>query len=154
MIAHMGWGPLAERFWRSVHKTDGCWLWNGARNYLGYGQIKIAGKLRRATHAALIVHGSDVPGGSVVLHSCDNPRCVRPSHLSIGTQAENVADMLTKKRDARGSRRGTAKLSEADVLSIRARFAAGSSMYRLAKDSGVAHSTIRRLILRRTWTHI
>ena len=99
-----------ERFWKKVNKTDGCWLWQGAtsRSSQGYG--------------AFSVGRSSIPKGLFILHHCDNPPCVRPDHLFIGTQKDNINDMIKKGRFnvSRGEEKPiTSKLTETQVLAIR-----------------------------------
>lgn len=92
-----------ETFWSQVDRrgADECWLWQGWKMGNGYGQIFVAGKRRRATHVALLIARGEVVGtGLLVLHSCDAPSCVNPSHLSIGTPADNTADMWSKGRQS------------------------------------------------------
>ncbi|MDO9580401.1 MAG: HNH endonuclease signature motif containing protein [Bacteroidales bacterium] len=91
---------IAARFWPKVKQTDGCWLWLGAKDSDGYGSIKIGN--HRGTHAHRIAYAlkvGHIPTGLSVLHSCDNPSCVRPDHLFLGTQLDNVNDMAKKGRD-------------------------------------------------------
>src|SRR4051812_9455441 len=91
--------PLEERFWSRVNKTANCWLWTGALDGYGYGYFYVGdGRVAKAHRMAFLLTAFD-PGELDVLHSCDNPRCVRPSHLFLGTQADNLADMRTKGRD-------------------------------------------------------
>lgn len=109
--------PLEERFWAKVdvRGPDECWPWLGA-NVQGYGQIGVQQKTVLATHVSLELDGRPRPPGAYALHSCDTPSCCNPGHLRWGTQAENVADMISRGRGmhqtkpetlARGDRHGS-----------------------------------------------
>lgn len=99
-------GSLADRFWRKVTRAsdDECWLWIGSTDRKGYGQIRMPGskgesRLRLASHIALELAGrGTVPKGMEALHTCDNPPCVNPAHLVIGTHRENMEDSWNKGR--------------------------------------------------------
>lgn len=95
---------LSERFWEKVEKTEGCWLWTAStRN--GYGQIALGGRGNPVLYAHRVsyeMHHGPIPDGLVVMHTCDVRSCVRPDHLTVGTQAENLADMVAKGRSYRG----------------------------------------------------
>jgi HNH endonuclease len=94
-------GSLADRFDRLIDRSDGCWIWRGSINNKGYGQIQSGGRkggLRLAHRVSWEVHKGPVPIGKVVMHSCDNPPCVNPAHLKLGTQGDNLQDMTSKQR--------------------------------------------------------
>lgn len=98
-----------------------------------------------------------IPDGMLVLHRCDNPSCVRPDHLFLGTQTDNMLDRKAKGRGnhRRGSRHGRAKLTEAQVLEIRSRYAAGDvTQTQLGDEYGVCHVVIGNIVRRRLWRHI
>ena len=82
---------VEERFWSKVEKTDTCWLWRGT-HIKGYGMFRIDNRRQRATRVSLRLAGIVVPKGLIVCHHCDTPACVRPDHLYIGTQMQNIAD--------------------------------------------------------------
>lgn len=147
--------PLAERFWPKVDKASGensCWLWKACRVPKGYGKVSIATSVSRYAHiVAWELTKGEIPFGKCVLHSCDNPPCVNPAHLFLGTRADNNADMLAKGRHARGERQGHAKLSAADVLAIRA---SSEMQANLARRYRVCDATISMIIAGKRWRHI
>lgn len=87
-----------ERLMAQVERTGGCWQWRGAYDGEGYGLIRVAGTLRRASRVAWEATIGPIPTGLSILHACDNPSCVRPDHLMLGTQRANIRDMLAKGR--------------------------------------------------------
>lgn len=150
-----------ERFWAKVNTTTGplvagmespCWPWTGVLSH-GRGQIRsaggISGRIMSATWAAYEISvGSPVPAGKLLCHRCDNPACVRPDHLFVGTAADNSADAVAKGRHAHGATNGQTKLSDAQVAEIRRRYATGSvSQSQLAREYGVKGPTINRIVL-------
>jgi hypothetical protein len=95
-------GSIEERFWAKVDRDtdpDGCWLWIASRDTRNYGMIGALGRVYRAHRVSYeLAHGVALTPAQVVLHRCDNPPCVRPDHLSVGTQGDNLADMRAKGR--------------------------------------------------------
>jgi hypothetical protein len=148
--------PLAERFWEKVDKSGECWLWTASLTRGGYGQFPLRkGVIRRAHRIAWeLTYGP--PGNSWVLHRCDNPRCVRPDHLFLGAPKDNGADMAAKGRadSRRGAARQNAKLTEADVLAIRAARAQGVTGADLGRRYDVHRTTIYHICSRDYWKHI
>lgn len=144
---------LSERFhaigWTETN--EGCWEWNGARTPGGYGMIssgKGSGGYRPlvASRVAWQLEYGD-PGEHVICHACDNPPCVNPAHLFIGTKADNNRDMANKKRTRNGERRPQAKISDADVKAIRKRYTDGGiSQAKLAREYGVTQSAISLIV--------
>lgn len=92
--------PIAERLMASVEKTEGCWLWTGARGKHGYGIITLAPHHRtgRVHRIMWELHNGQIPEGMCVCHRCDNPVCVKLDHLFLGTHADNVRDRIAKGR--------------------------------------------------------
>lgn len=135
---------------------DACWEWTG-RTTKGYGEVRFKrGGRRRIVRAhrlswALCV--GEIPPGLNVLHRCDNPPCVRPSHLFIGTTQDNITDMWQKSRARilQGSQRSLAKLTEAAVLEIRA---SPLGYKRLAARYGVDRKLIQAVKKGRAWRHV
>ncbi len=148
------------KFWERVQKTDGCWLWTGAKNGGGYGVFHLGrqdGKqLRAGAHRySYALHNGPIPAGMDVLHKCDNPACVNPDHLFLGTQADNDADRNAKGRQAKGARMGAAKLTEGQVLAIRRAYADGrAKLKKLAAEYGVSAMQIWRVVSRQQWTYL
>jgi uncharacterized protein (DUF433 family) len=97
--------------------------------------------------------GVDIDG-LLIRHRCDNPPCVNPGHLEVGTPADNAADMVSRSRQARGSRKPTSKLTETQVTEIIRRVAAGELHRVVAADYGVSRPTISRIVNRKGWLHV
>ena len=152
--------PISERFWSKVDKTPGygpngdCWEWKGAKNEHGYGLIGTNNKKLIKSHRfSWESHNGQIPNGMIICHACDNPSCVNHLHLFLGTQADNVKDMITKGRqnNAVGEKASSAKLTEAKVRAIRA----DKRGYRkLAKEYGVARQTIAGIKKFVYWKHL
>lgn len=137
---------------------DDCWLWTGGTDDKGYGSVWARGKMRLAHREAYEAkNGAGSAKGLVVRHRCDTPLCVNHGHLLLGTQADNVRDMVERQRQARGAANGHAKLTEADVMVIRATHISGSSTHShraLARQFGVRHAVIGKIIRRERWGHV
>jgi hypothetical protein len=95
-----------------------------------------------------------IPTGMYVCHHCDVPLCVNPDHLFVGTHADNTADMMTKNRQAKGVRQGSAKLTDDAVREIRACWLTMASQPELAREFGVTQAVIWAIVNRRTWRHV
>jgi hypothetical protein len=107
------------------------------------------------------LHNGPIPDGLEVLHKCDNPSCVRPSHLFLGTQRENVYDMIKKGRQATGSKvsvqgekHGRSILTADNVLAIRELVASGNSQTSVARLFGVSRFAVSTIVLRKRWAHL
>lgn len=137
---------LLQLFCSHVLVGDGCWNWTARLDKDGYGSIKHNHKVLRAHRVSWQLFRGEIPEGMYACHSCDNPRCVKPSHLFLGTPADNMQD-----RDRKGRHRcgiGRAKLDIAQVREIRA---AKESQVKLAKMYGVHQSTISDIKNRVHW---
>lgn len=154
--------PIEERYWRHVIVNEvGCWGWDGATNKAGYGILSGEGRgsLNVLAHRlAWKIHNGAPPGELHVLHKCDNPPCTRPNDLFLGTNADNVADMVSKGRNKipglYGSAHALSKLTETIVQEARARCAAGETNLALAREYGVAKATMSAAIKGKTWAHV
>ncbi len=156
----MRYVPLAERFWAHVEKTEGCWNWTAHRNSDGYGMIGLerTRRVERTHRLSWVLHNGPIPDGLQVLHRCDNPACVRPDHLWLGTQIENIADMDAKGRrrfnPARGSQLPNAKLTEADIPVIWQMIGAGVSDRLIGERFGVTRLAILLIRHGKNWKHL
>jgi hypothetical protein len=130
--------------WKYVNKGDGdaCWLWTGSQSTTCYGQIRIQGTLLYAHRATFMLENGFVPESVCVLHRCDTPLCVRPSHLFAGTKADNTADMIAKGRQARGAKLPHSKLSAETVGAIKQLLVAGTRPYQVANMYGLTQQVI------------
>lgn len=148
---------LAERLraYAPPGQPDACWEWTGGRNK-GYGVIAVHGsKVRIAHDVAWEVHyGRALPKGRLVRHSCDNPPCVNPAHLLLGTHADNSDDKVERNRQAKGSGHGIAKLTEADIPVIRQMYRGGFPQRIIAGRFLVTQGAISQVISGKTWSHV
>lgn len=136
----------------SVNEKTKCWEWVAALNVHGYGRLGFRGKARMAHRLMWAIFVGN-PGQKSVLHRCDNPRCVNPDHLFLGTQPENVADMYAKGRaaDLKGTGNGRAVLTEDDVIAIRA---SSKMNITIAAQYGVSPPLIAYIKKRKLWRHV
>lgn len=113
--------PLKERFDKMVcpESNSGCFLWTGSVRHNGYGQIWDGEKIEYSHRAAWRLANGDIPDGLFVLHRCDTPSCVNPTHLFLGTHNDNMKDMAAKGRKAEGERHGMVKLTANQAAEIR-----------------------------------
>lgn len=148
------WWTPARRFWSRVITSPGCWLWIGHGDR--YGHIHAGGRLRKAHRFSWELHSGPTPEGLCVLHRCDTPRCVRPDHLFLGTQLENIADRHAKGRDGRvaGDAHPQAKLTAADVRTIRSLRDEGVLQRDIAARFGIRQATVNAILLGRAWRHV
>ncbi len=149
---------LVNKFWQRVNKQspDECWNWTGATRRDGYGQISIPQPPQnaiflRANRLSYFINFGVDPCDLEVCHKCDNPSCVNPEHLFLGTQNENVQDCINKNRKARGEKNGISKLCEREVTEIRKRFSEGERISNLAREYDVTYSQIWNITKNKQW---
>lgn len=147
-----------KRFWSKVDVShdNKCWEWKAGLMGNGYGQFRPHRddqqlNTRLAHKLSWIFSFGDIPKGLSVLHRCDNPKCVNPSHLFLGTQADNLKDMRDKERGAMGSCNGMSKLTEDQVRSIHKD---GRRRSEISKEFGVSMSVISNIKNHRVWKHL
>ena len=140
---------------RQIPGVDGpCWEWTASRDTDGYGRIKVKRMTIRLPRLVYQLFVGDLRGLQIVMHRCDNPPCVNPSHLRLGTTADNMADRNRKFRQAFGIRLGSSKLNDGLVLALRRRYSAGEGSPKLAREVGVSTSTMQNVLFGRTWAHV
>jgi hypothetical protein len=170
------WRPWQERFFaRVVFDGSSCWLWSGAKNGDGYGLMDFGNahpndapmaaeprrdRMERAHRVAYTVFRG-APVNECLMHSCDQPLCVNPWHLTDATRSANIKDMWAKgrqgnptRRPLRGEASPHSKLTEADVRRIRELLAAGMSYRRVGAEVGCGWSAVREVAAGRTWRHV
>ena len=141
-------------FWSRVDVSGSCWEWQWGKTTAGYGVFRTNNKLVLAHRFAWSLVNGPIPGGLFVCHHCDNPSCVRPSHLFVGTQKDNMRDCVSKGRQARGERTPLAKLRAADVLSIRDAYEKGESQQALAQTYNMGRASISLIVRGKLWAHV
>jgi hypothetical protein len=147
---------MLARFWSKVDKStpEGCWLWTGTRTRYGYFYIGNH-RMMKAHRFSWILSNGPIPNGMCILHRCDNPPCLNPSHLWIGTQAQNVQDMRSKGRERHRGAKGEAhlgsKLTTEKVLKIRQD---PRTEVAIAAEYGVNRATIGSIRRRENWKHV
>lgn len=143
------------QFWGRVDKTATCWLWTGRLDHKGYGIFDMNGKPRRAHRLSYEMACGPIPDGLLVCHRCDVRSCVNPSHLFVGTAADNNRDRDQKGRHVplRGEAHGRAKLTYEKVEQIRGLHRGGwATQKKLASMFAVSEPVIARIVHRRGWT--
>lgn len=148
-----------ERFWSKVaiSGNTACWEWTAYRKPNGYGQFTLGkGQFRAASRVSFALTHGVVPEGLVVCHTCDNPPCVNPRHLFIGTQSDNAYDCSRKGRAnrARGVATPSHRLTERQVRAIRSEPVTYGVKARLAREYGVSAHTIADILAGRKWRHV
>lgn len=143
-----------DRFWGYVNRGCGCWLWKASTNSTGYGHIGINGKIHLAHRISYMLANGRYKSSKCILHKCDNPPCVKPSHLYIGDLKDNMRDAFSRKRLSRvGSRNSQAKLNEKIVVEMR-KLKGKKSYSNVGKLFGVSKSCADHVLSGRRWAHV
>lgn len=145
----------SKRLWENVRKMDSCWVWTGARTKDGYGKMKAIDKVYSVHRLSWMIHKGKIPAGMNVLHRCDNPPCINPDHLWIGTTKDNVADKVAKKRHGFGMGNPPAKLNDSQVLEIREVYSKSHpSISSTARKYKISRCVIYGIINGKLWRHL
>lgn len=149
-------GPLPDQSNPHYAGLGKCWIWKDHKLKGGYGQFRVGNSRVAAHRLSYLLKYQKIPEGSCICHRCDNPSCVNPSHLFAGSFKDNSQDRTKKGRNNSpvGTRHGTHKLSNAQVLRIRALLSEGFTGRFLAKEYGVSTSVISEIRTRKLWSHI
>ena len=141
-----------KRFWAKVDRQPGgCWNWTASTGNAGYGRFRVGKKFISPHRLSFELFTGQNPKDKVICHTCDNPRCVNPKHLFVGTQKDNMMDCASKGRNALTK----AKLTEQDVRDIRTEYNLGTTTYvELAKKYNVRKNAIGLIIRGETWSHV
>jgi hypothetical protein len=151
-----------ERFLAKVSQSSGCWMWTAGRFERGYGAFQWQkGKVVKAHRAAWTLFKGEIPEGLFVCHKCDEPLCVNPEHLFLGTARDNSQDMIAKGRGKypgptsppKGTQHHKAKLTEAEVLQIRA-IGYSARMIDTANAFGISEANVSSIVRKETWKHL
>lgn len=159
-----------KAFWDKVliQDDDSCWLWQAAKYQNGYGAFRVPKGFPYSTKmilahrfAYLLTHGTDsIPESYKVCHSCDMPSCVNPNHLFVGTQSDNLNDMISKNRHSkvrryqRGETNFSSKVKLEQVLAMRDMYSNGISIADIAKQLNVDRRNVWAIVHRKSWTHV
>ena len=145
-----------SNFWIKVDKSGGeaaCWTWTGATNN-GYGHFRVGNRTRLAHRLSLARSGVIVPDNLDVCHHCDNPSCVNPSHLFVGTAKQNMMDASAKGRTTRGERSYRAKITESDAIRILSEPQSPIVIRELSRAYGLSEAAIRGIRSGRRWAYL
>lgn len=154
--------PPEIKFWQKVDKEGTipahrpelgkCWTWTGSKRIHGHGRFDVKGIGTSAHRFSYHIHNGPIPEGHGVLHKCDNGSCVNPAHLETGTQQDNVDDMISKGRNARGEKRSIIKIKT--VLEMRRLYEAGKSIKEIMEIFNLKRGVVSKTVHGKAWKHI
>lgn len=146
---------LKKRLLSHVRKMrNGCWECDLTKIGIGYPKITVGGKTFRAHRIAYELFNGEIPDGMFVLHDCDNPTCVNPAHLHLGTQTENMRERSQRGRAPTAERNHNTKLTVEQATRIKHELRAGEAMRKLSRKYGVARNAIRNIRDGRAWAYV
>lgn len=155
MVVGEEWVKRFNEKWQKDSVSE-CWVWTGGRASKGYGEIKIPHTRKQipAHRLSYFIHKGPIPRGKCVLHRCDNPSCVNPDHLFVGTKKDNALDMVSKMRHCYGERQGAHKLSEKDVIAMHEMMKLGVKQKSIAEKFEIGEMQVSRIKRGLRWKHI
>ena len=142
-----------KRFWEKVDRSGDCWEWRAGATR-GYGTFWDGHKMVYAHRFSFLLDRGFIPSDTCVLHNCDNPSCVNPEHLFLGTRKDNMQDSISKKRNSRGEVHGRSVLTKKDVYEIRRLHTLGVEQRILAKMWKIDPSNVSLIASKKRWAHI
>ena len=147
---------LKKSFEKHVLRKDGCWDWKGKFEKLGYSKMSCRSSLgaRHAHRASYLIHIGEIPINLQVNHRCNNRKCSNPDHLYLGTQKQNIDDVINSDHQAKGSKNGNSKLKENQVVEIKKLIDKGVSSYKIGNIHGVTGACILNIKNGKTWKHV
>ena len=148
---------LKLKLLRRCRRNHDCWEWQGSRVPKGYGSMWAWGRLWRAHRLSWTLWRGGIPDGVLVLHKCDNPPCVNPEHLFLGTAQDNANDCSSRgrRKPAVGEAASKSKLTASDVYKILDLYEAGEKSKRqIAREYGVDHASINKIADGSNWKHL
>lgn len=147
-----------ERFWKRVEKQDSepdtCWLWTGPLDADGYGHHNEHRKNVPAHRFSYENFVGPIPEGKLVRHKCNNPPCIRPEHLELGTQKENIEDAVALGRHVHGETHGMVKITEATAKLVKSLLASGKKIKDVSSELNVGFYTVADISRGKTWKHV
>lgn len=151
--------PIKKRFYSKVilPNDDGCMIWSAGKDSWGYGHLNINKSMAKAHRLSYELHYGEIPNGLLVLHKCDNPPCVAPEHLFLGTTLDNTKDCISKGRFTKpriGENNPVSKLNVEAIRDIRKRLSNGETQQSIAKFYKISHATIYYVKNNKTWAHV
>lgn len=145
---------VLQRFMSKVEKSDGHWLWTGAKSGEGYGQFGLRGVPKQAHRVAYALFNGPIPAGLLVRHLCNVPLCMNPEHFALGTDEDNHRDKVEAGRQAKGETNGRTKLWQLEAEHIKRRALDGESPTSLAREFGLDSKAVRLIRDGVNWKHV
>lgn len=149
-------GLTPKKYIKSKTKTDdnGCWIWIASSRRRGYGIVSLNKKQWIASRLSYSLFKGEIPEGMFVCHHCDNPRCINPDHLFLGTAKDNGVDMANKGRSAKGEKNGNVSITAKEASDIKKMLAEGLSGEKISEKTGISIHIVYHIKTGKTWKHL